>query len=252
MEVNLLNTNAAGLGMSFRKPKTGPESELVQWFLNDSPVAVPRGCQTTIFQEPRLESGFPDLVIVQWRETRTLDWKPERLKLKAEDIRILHCLSNAGPLSECSLKALFGRDAKCRLERLLDADVIYSRSGMWKARPLKNIFAVHRIIAIEAKMEDIRGGFQQALLNTWFASLSYLLTPHVPRSEGVMVRAAALGVGLWSQKAGVVHAPDAAPVPRSYASWLFNEWVWRERFSSREKTQVQNEHRYSVAGNAIS
>jgi len=249
--MTLIDTSAAGVGVSFRKPRTGPESELVQWFLNNPSVTIPRGCHMTIFQEPRIESGYPDLVVVQWREGRTLDWRPERLKLKAGDIRILQYLSYAGPASQCSLKTLFGRDTTSRLERLLDADVIHFRSGIWKARPLKNTFAVQRIIAIEAKMEDIRGGFQQALLNTWFASLSYLLTPHVPRNEGFMVRAAALGVGLWSQKAGVVHEPEAAPVPRSYASWLFNEWVWRARFSGREKTQVQNEHRYSVAGNAI-
>jgi hypothetical protein len=239
-------------GASFRTPRSGPESDLVQWFRDNPPVHVPRGSTITIFQEPRLESGFPDLVIVQWREGRTFDWRPERMKLKAGDIRILHWLYREGPAASGSLKSLFGRDVTPGLERLQSAKVAYCRAGMWKARPVKSIFAVEKIIAIEAKMEDIRGGLQQAFLNTWFASVSYLLTPHVPRHECIRERAAVLGVGLWSQKAGVVHEPVAVPVPSSYASWLFNEWVWRARFFFGERSQIPNEHRHSMVGHAVS
>jgi hypothetical protein len=87
-------------------------------------------------------------------------------------------------------------------------------------------------------------------LNTWFASISYLLTPHVPRSEDFRTRASALGVGLWSRKRGIIHQPSAGTVPRSYASWLFNEWVWKAEFFSRRK-QVQSEHRHQLALSAV-
>jgi hypothetical protein len=251
--MTVVDRSAHGIGISFRKPTPGPESELVRWFLDKPPVTVPRACNMTVFIEPRLESGFPDMVFVQWREGRTKDWRPERLKLKSEDIRVLHSLWNAGPVSECALKNAFGRGVTAKLTRLTDADVVYYRSGTWKARPLKKIFAVERIIAVEAKTEDIQGGLQQALLNTWFASVSYLLTPHVPRAGKIADRATSFGVGLWSQKAGIVHRPISAPVPRSYASWLFNEWVWRACHFFEAKAQVQNnEHRYSLAGQAIS
>lgn len=244
---------ARDVGAAFRRPKSGPESELVQWFLDGSLVAVPRGSSMTVFREPRLESGFPDLVFVQWHETRTADWRPERLKLRAEDIKALHALWNAGPTTGFALGATLGKKIKSSLEMLLDANVVCYRAGRWKVRPLSKIFAVQRIIAIEAKTDDIQGGLHQALLNTWFASVSYLLTPHVPRAAGVRDRATVFGVGLWSQRAGVIHRPSAAPVPRSYASWLFNEWVWRACLSSRSISQAQSDdHRYSLAGSAVS
>ncbi len=235
MNVTVLDGGVRYIGASFRKPTGGPESDLVQWFLDCSPVAVPRGCSMAVFHEPRLESGFPDLVFVQWREDRTADWRPERLGLKAEDVRVLHALWAAGSVTGCGLKNLFGRVTRQRMERLLDANVVCYRAGRWRTRPLTKIFAVQEIIAIEAKIEDIQGGLRQALLNTWFASVSYLLTPHVPRMTSATSRATSLGVGLWSRKAGLVHRPSAAPVPRSYASWLFNEWVWRACISCRSE-----------------
>lgn len=252
-KMTVVDRNATGVGIAFRRPTLGPENDLVQSFLKSSPVAVPRGSNMTVFVEPRLESGFPDLVFVQWREGRTATWPAERFDLKSEDIRVLHSLFVAGPASPCALKNCFGRGVVPRLERLTAADVVYFRSGTWHARPLKKIFAVQRIIAIEAKTDDIQGGLQQALLNTWFASVSYLLTPHVPRTDRITSQATTFGVGLWSQKAGIVHRASSAPVPRSYASWLFNEWVWRACHFFRGRTQVLNdEHRHCVAGGTIS
>lgn len=255
LRLNALERGGCGQdrGASFRKPQDGPENDLVRWFLAAFPVEVPRGCTMTVFKEPRLESGFPDLVLVQWREARTADWRPERLKLGAKDIRVLHALWCAGPATGHDLSASLAMETRPSLERLLDAGVACYSVGRWKTRPLKKIFAVRRIIAIEAKTEDIQGGLQQALLNTWFASASYLLTPHVPRPSGTADRATAFGVGLWSQKAGIVQRPNAAPVPRSYASWLFNEWVWRARLDCWPLSRVRNnDHRYSLAGRAVS
>lgn len=237
-KMTVVDGNATGIGISFRRPTPGPENDLVQWFLKSSPVAVPRGSNMTVFVEPRLESGFPDLVFVQWREQTTLNWRADRFSLKNEDVRVLHWLSIAGSASPCALEACFGRRVTARLERLAAADVAYSRAGAWHARPLQKIFAVQRIIAIEAKTEDIKGGLQQALLNTWFASVSYLLTPHVPRADKIAHQAAAFGVGLWSQEAGIVRRASTAPVPRSYASWLFNEWAWKACHFLRAKAQV--------------
>ena len=53
-------------GLSFRKGKAGPEQELLDWFLQQKLISIPRGHNVSIFREPRLPSGFPDLVIVVW------------------------------------------------------------------------------------------------------------------------------------------------------------------------------------------
>jgi hypothetical protein len=250
MCVTLLAAGALGVGTSFRRQRGGPERTLIDWFLENIPVRIPNGCRMTIFQEPRLESGFPDLVIVLWRERRTWEWSPARVKLKSEDIRLLHYLHHNGPAAIPFLERFFDRSVAPQLDRLEEAQVAFCRSGTWRVRPLNKIFAVQQIIAIEAKIDNLRGGLHQAVLNTWFASISYLLTPHVPRSEALLDRASALGVGLWSRKRGIVHQPSAGPVPRSYASWLFNEWVWKADFSSRQE-QVQSECRHKLAISAV-
>lgn len=250
MSVTVLAAGALGIGTSFRRQRSGPERALIDWFLESIPVRIPSGCRMTIFQEPRLESGFPDLVIVLWRERRTWEWNPARVKLTSEDIRLLHYLDHNGPGALPVLERFFDKSVALQLDRLEEAQVAFCRSGTWRVRPLNKIFAVQQIIAIEAKIDDLRGGLHQAMLNTWFASVSYLLTPYAPRSEDVLDRASAFGVGLWSRKRGIIHQPSTGPVPRSYASWLFNEWVWKAELSSRQE-QVQSEYRHKLAIGAV-
>jgi hypothetical protein len=74
--------------------------------------------------------------------------------------------------------------------------------------------------------------------------------PHVPRSADFLNKASAMGVGLWSRKRGIIHQPSNGPVPRSYASWLFNEWAWKAELSSRQE-QVQSECRHKLALSAV-
>jgi hypothetical protein len=250
MSVTLLAAGALGVGTSFRRQRGGPERALIDWFLGDIPVRIPSGCRMTIFQEPRLESGFPDLVMVFWRERPTWEWNRARSKLTSKDIRLLHYLYHNGPAALPFLERFFDRSVATQLGRLEEAQVALYRSGTWRVRPLNKIFAVQQIIAIEAKIDDLRGGLHQAVLNTWFASTSYLLTPHVPRSEEFLDKASALGVGLWSRKLGITHQPRPGVVPRSYASWLFNEWVWKAELSSGH-VQVQSEHRHKLALSAV-
>ena len=83
------------LGARFRKTRPGPELELIETFLGAMPLHIPKGCRATVFREPRLESGFPDLVIVVWREEVTLSWRPERECLQTQDLRLIHFLHYA-------------------------------------------------------------------------------------------------------------------------------------------------------------
>jgi hypothetical protein len=95
---------------------------------------------------------------------------------------------------------------------------------------LRKNFAVRRIVAFEAKISDWRGAIQQAALNKWFASESYILVPRIPARSVIIETAEAAGVGVWIE--GEVSPYLVTPrvnsrEPLSYASWLFNEWSWR-------------------------
>jgi hypothetical protein len=113
---------------------------------------------------------------------------------------------------------------------LLDAELVDDKEGLWEAKPLEEIFAIERLIAIEAKMKNWQEGLQQAFHNTWFASESYLLLPDVPNTSDLMQQAASFGVGLLTACCSPVQSKLPAKVgrlPKSYASWLFNEWTWQ-------------------------
>lgn len=231
MSVSILDEHSriSGLGASFRRQTGGPECELVDWFLGQNPIPAPRGCRTTMFREPRLESGFPDLVAVIWHQKTANNWCEARAELTAADIRVLHYLAHHGPCTQEELSAIFVERLPSRLERLLDAETVRRTSSRWYARPLSQIFAVRRLVAVEAKLSQWTAVLEQAQLNTWFASESYVLIPKLPRAESFSDSARLHGIGIWTQEHGEVHSAShlGERLPRSYASWLFNEWVWQ-------------------------
>ena len=225
-----------GLGAAFRKQVPGPEIDLIDWFLEQQPIRVPRGCRGTIFREPRLESGFPDLVAVIWHINTARQWSPERASLTPADVRVLHHLAHRGPCTEGDLSVLFTDRLRSRLERLEMANTVRRTKTHWHARPLSQTFAVRQIIAFEAKLSKWSAVLEQAYLNTWFASESYVLIPKLPRSSSFEQSARSRGIGIWTKQHGKVSsaAGEANATPRSYASWLFNEWVWRAQHSVME------------------
>lgn len=212
-----------------RRPRPGAERDLLDWFLATALEHVPRGHVLTVFREPRLASGFPDLVIVAWKPSVARGWSTERRKLQPTDLRILHYLSAGGPATADTLRTIFHRALVPALRRLSAARLVREVGRLWHARALSRAFAATRIIAIEAKVSHWNGVLEQACLNTWFASSSYVLVPRIPRGASVPRPASALGVGVLSRDAGDWGSLWSAPavLPRSYASWLFNDWAWR-------------------------
>lgn len=140
------------LGARFRRTRPGPELDLVDSFLRAMPLHIPRGCRATVFREPRLESGFPDLVIVVWREEVTRGWRSERVFLEAGDLRIMHFLHHTRRAREDELVACFGRRVTGSIERLFDAAMIRPVGASWTPCSLRRSFAASKIIAVEAKV----------------------------------------------------------------------------------------------------
>jgi hypothetical protein len=231
MPITLLDSDSAAsaIGASFRRQRPGPERELIEWFLDELPFRIPHGSRATVFCEPRLESGFPDLVAVVWNVRTTLQWNDARADISRNDLRLVHYIHQVGQCDFDHLCSVFSRGASGSIERLEAAEMIRRVRGSWTTRALSHSFAARRIIAVEAKVNEWAAALEQAVLNTWFASESYVLVPHVPRGNRLVDAAKSLGIGIWSQS----DEPKASPptpcehLPRSYASWLFNEWAWR-------------------------
>lgn len=199
-------------------------------FLNAATLALRPGRSLTVFAEPAIDTGFPDLVGVVWRNAVARGWVNERERLRAADLRLLHLLATRGPLELSFLRDVFKRGLNAMLTRLEEASVVSVGKLKCRARSTKRIFAVERIIAIEAKVSATQRALEQAGANTWFSSESHALLPRSRTGERLMGVAASLGVGVLGFEHDRVAQVCAAPVravPLSYGSWLFNEWIWR-------------------------
>lgn len=216
--------------LNLRTPTRGEEHDLVRAYIQRQ-LPLPRlGQVRTVFVEPEVETGYPDLVVAYWHERTAAEWPSERANLRRADLQVMHGLFIDGPSSAARLQAAHRSSFHESLERLVAAGMVYRKGTLWYARSVQSIFALRRLVAIEAKVGDWRRGAWQAVRNTWFASESYLLAPPDVTTPELIGEATRLGIGLLQANAPfsrpVVEA-ESAPLPRSYASWLFNEWVWR-------------------------
>ena len=215
-------------GAVFRRSRPGPERKLVEAFLEQFPFSIPRGCSTTVFCEPRIESGFPDLVIVFWNEAIAERWVPDRFRLIKDDIRLIHYLHQTGPLSSEALRARLSKSVIANLDRLEAAELVFRVGNAWKPRCLAKSFAARQIIAVEAKISEWARAARQAFQNTWFASDSFVLLPKDRPVAAVRSAAREFGIRFCSPgKCLRSKNMSASSLPRSYVSWLFNEWAWR-------------------------
>jgi hypothetical protein len=227
-------------GTRFRSRRSGPESDLVDRFVDALPLGTPRGCRTTLFREPRLLSGFPDLVAVTWHVPTAERWTGARREIATSDLRVLQLLVSSGPASEADLSRLFVKVPAASLRRLETAGLVGERAGTWASRRLEESFAVRGIVAFEAKISNWTQAIQQASANRWFASESYVLVPAVPRRGTLLTQARRAGVGVWVEgdNAPVQEAPSTIyPQPMSFASWLFNEWAWLDASMMQPSTR---------------
>lgn len=237
MNTTIIDYNSASdrLGVRFRASKSGPERDLVEWFLKEKPVKIPRGCHATIFCEPRLESGFPDLVVVIWNKSVVSQWNHDRPQLSIFDLRILQFLQESGPSTSERLKVYFGSSCPAALQRLSEAKLVRAMSKSWAVRSTSKSLAIRRILAFEAKVNSWEVALSQAVLNTWFATESFILIPKLPNRTSLLRNAKSMGVGVYEKGNGMLTPPKSSRLPQSYPCWLFNEYLWRASKMEKER-----------------
>lgn len=226
------------IGLSMRKPTAGPELEFVQEFISTvTNVMRTPSTEMAVFYEPRLDTGFPDIVFVRYESKMFEHWNSKRLSLATTDLKILHHMYLFGLVDDGELKKTLGFGQKVindSLERLNDSKLICRYREKWRVIDVNKSFAVRDIIAVEAKMKGWSSVLQQAQNNTWFASESYVLSPVDKPSDRILTMAAHLGVGIFTfSKRNINKLVSAVStnLPGCYASWLFNEWIGRYLYS---------------------
>lgn len=217
-----------------RAARRGAEADLVDCSMPLLPIAVPVGFCLSVFREARLECGFPDIIAVVWRPSATTAWPACRQQLTSVDLRLLQLVSAKPRVHMDEARKYFGARCHVHVGRLEEAGLIVSSGLHLRRRPRRDTFAVRDIIAIEAKLSATADALAQASRNTWFASRSYVLLPSRP-SGLYLQRARALGLGVMTlsgERAYSCLGAKRLSLPRSYASWMMNEWAWRESVAS--------------------
>lgn len=222
------------IGLLTRNGANGPEKELVDSFVKYIPQCFNwRKGAVAIFQEPRMETGFPDLVIVQYLPEVFKYWLSVRNTLIHMDLKILQYLSTLQGADASVLTTTLGISPKSllpSLERLLDSRLITRSKTKWKAEALNRIFGICSIVAVEAKIKNWSDAFRQSQLNMWFASEAYILSPVEKPSQSVVSRSRDSGIGIFllnGNHVWRVQGTRKSRIPASYGSWMFNEWIGR-------------------------
>jgi hypothetical protein len=241
--VILFQDSKPQMGLRTRIATTGDEYNLVKQFIEYYVTIFSRYDKTNnlaIFVEPRIESGFPDVVFAIFRPSILNNWSDERKKLDINDFKVLSFLCytrNAKGANIISKLGLHEKQTIFSLEKLMSAKLISYRNNYWKARELRDIFSIKKLVAVEAKLNNVNKVIGQSFINTWFASHSYALTNTVKPQNETVQTFSRCGIGLYckgKQFNKVVEAKRYS-LPSSYQSFLFNEWIGNTIASNGEK-----------------
>ncbi len=215
----------------FRKSRPGPEEALVQTFLHQLKSKLTG--RYFVLREPALTSGYPDIVLCKIKNIN-LPYNSERTLLTHKHIRIMHHLHHIrGARIEQLSDSLASspRIVSRLISDLLHLGLATEKGGYIRPASLDRLFTLSRIISIEAKVGAWRKAIEQAVLNKWFASHSYVLIPNQSNIREIAIAASQYGVGVIVAQENdhyTLSEPRTSKLPVSYASWLFNEWALRQ------------------------
>jgi hypothetical protein len=212
-----------------RTPRSGPETDLIEAALTSKFFNDGRH-DALICREPQLPSGIPDVVAI-YAGQEVVDVPETRWQLTSRHIKFLYLLyqTRGGSIQELSQMSLHSlRKVRSFIDDLFQAGMVYFREERVLPVSVNQLFAVRRIVAIEAKIKDWRVAIRQALSNKWFSSHSYILLPSSRNAVTVADEAGSFGIGLLvysGNKLKVLGRAERQEIPASYGSWLLNGWA---------------------------
>jgi len=234
-QVIIFDRNRPDIGLYTRQVTLGEEYSFVELFIDYFCHIFKRNNKRNklaVFVEPRIDSGFPDVVFASYLPTIIDNWSANREELNVLDLKLLSYLYTTKSVSGTELVDKLGFPEKqliTSLEKLLDAKMVsYWRHG-WRICASHDVFSITKLIAVEAKLNNVSKVVEQTCLNTRFVSQSYaLINSAHPQSE-TKEKFSKYGIGLYckgTQFNKVIEAKRFT-FPSSYVSFQFNEWIGR-------------------------
>ena len=190
-----------------------------------------------IFLEPQIDTGYPDIVIVEyWGQVKS-EWNSSRSNLSFADLKILFQITQQRNVSIDSLSILLGfsnADIQKSFLRLSESNLIHLSKSKHHARniPIRSFSNIKKIISIEAKIDKWTEAIHQASKNTWFSTESFVLLNKEKCSESIIKKCEEHGVGiiLVNGRIQTILKSELRNYPISYTSLLFNEWIHRANY----------------------
>ena len=232
-QVMIIKNSRPDIGLYTRSATLGEEYELVEQFIEyycHTFIRNNKKTQLAVFVEPRIDSGFPDIVFASYLQSITDNWSDKREALDVYDLKLFSYLCTTESAIGAKIISTLGFPEKqtlTSLEKLMSAKLVSYRDYSWRVRELREMFSITKLIAVEAKLNDINRVVEQTHLNTRFASHSYALTNSV-HPQGVTVKTfQRLGLGLYGKDLRFMRIVEAKrhTLPSSYLSFQFNEWI---------------------------
>ena len=236
-EILLFEQSLSNIGLISRTSKSGEEQDMVNHYV-DYLKHKYRNKKTdiAIFYEPKIETGYPDLVIVEFNSTPPLQWKPIRRNLSASDIKILFYIQSKINTCIDEIVELLGYKSLIvarSISKLANLNLIrVSKNGTSVHNvALQSYCSVKKIISIEAKIDKWSMAIAQAQKNVWFSSESYILMNRSNCNETIIKQCKMFGIGiiLLNGKVKTVLPGEFRRFPVSYMSLMFNEWIMRKK-----------------------
>lgn len=234
--ITVIKDNLPHFGLFTRNAVQGEEYDMIQGFISFYSHQFLRNNKKNnlaIFIEPRMTSGFPDVVFASYSPSITDNWSEQRNDINVSDLKMLSHLIQVGQSTRERLVAqlkISERQTEKSLRKLLSANLVSYKNKVWKPKKLNSIFSIKKLVSLEAKISDTSRVIEQSFTNTWFASHSYALTRAESPRDKTLLTFSDLGLGLYcrdqrSNSFREMVEPTPLPLPSSYQSLLFNEWI---------------------------
>lgn len=242
--VTIFSQSIPQIGYIARTSTQGEEFNMVSIYIEaiSQKYSTLKNKRIAIFIEPQIDTGYPDIVIVEYSATTLPEVNSARSKLSTDDLKILfyiHC-KKCLTLKELSTKLAYSLDEiKKSVHRLASAGLLYLSKNDVSVRnkALSKYCPIKRIIAIEAKLSKWNEAIIQAEHNIWFSTDSYILLNREKCSSTILERCKEKGIGVILVNGDIqtVLKSAARNFPVSYASLQFNEWLCRYSYFEEER-----------------
>ena len=234
--VLIFNGSDTDIGYIARTNTLGKEFDMVNQYIHFliNKYSKLKSKKAAIFIEPQIETGYPDIVVVEFYSLPNKQWNPKRQSLNSTDFKILYFVQAKKNSSVIQIADTLGFSQEITHRAVIKLNscglVHLSKSGKYVRNVrLQAYCRICKIISIEAKIDKWNEAIRQANNNVWFSTESYVLMNKDTCSSAIQENCKINGIGiiLINGKIKTVLPSAQRKFPVSYASLQFNEWIFR-------------------------